>query len=238
MATFRCLHTGSRGNCYLLNVGNEILVIELGVNWNEILEGLNYKIKDVAGILVTHRHLDHLLSIINAFKYGLSVFSCEDVKSIHKEVKVLKKGFKTQINGFKVQPVPLFHNVECIGFVIEHENIGKLLFCTDTHKIPYKFKGLNHIIVECNYDDEIMIDNLCNNIYSQSASENHMGLNDTREFLRNNYSCELQTIVLIHASSQNLDKKKARKMVQQDLCFDNVYVAKKGMEIELNLTDF
>ena len=181
---------------------------------------------------------DHSLSIKDAIKLGLSVYSCEDVQSIHREVKVLKKGIKTRIGGFKVQRVDLFHNVANIGFLIENEEFGKLLFATDTNKIPYKFKDVNHFITESNYSNDLMIDNLCNDTYIRSASENHMEINDTIEFLNKNYTSNCNTIVLIHLSQGNADPKKFKQMVIDELGFSNVYVARKGLEVELMKEEF
>ena len=125
-----------------------------------------------------------------------------------------------------------------MGFLIEHEEFGRLVFCTDTNSIPYKFKNVNHFIVESNYSDELMIDNMCNDVYSRSASDNHMEINDTIEFLKRNYSSDCNTIVLIHLSQGNADPKAFKKKVQEELGFSNVYVARKGLEVELLKEEF
>ena len=51
----KVLCSSSEGNCYILESSNEKLIIELGMSWSEVLKGLNYKIDDVAGCLVSHR---------------------------------------------------------------------------------------------------------------------------------------------------------------------------------------
>ena len=53
----KCIGTGSKGNCYILSSGKESLVIEAGVPYEKILRGLNYNIKDVVGVVVSHSHL-------------------------------------------------------------------------------------------------------------------------------------------------------------------------------------
>ncbi len=153
-------------------------------------------------------------------------------------MKVLKKGLKTQIGGFKVQRVDLHHDVDCIGFLIEHDEIGRMVFCTDCRAIPYRFKNVNHFIVESNYSSDLMIDHMCENIYSKSASENHMEIGDTIEFLKRNYSASCNTIVLIHLSQGNADPKKFARMVKEELGFSNVHVARKGLEVELLKEEF
>lgn len=54
MAELRVIGSGSSGNAYILQCNNETLLIELGMPWKDILKGLNYKIEDVAGCLVSH----------------------------------------------------------------------------------------------------------------------------------------------------------------------------------------
>jgi phosphoribosyl 1,2-cyclic phosphodiesterase len=238
MATLKVLGSSSKGNGYVLECDNEKLIIELGVKWNEIAKGVDYKIQNVKACLVTHKHLDHSLSVKDALNRGLSVYSCSEVQMCHPEAKVLGMGKKTRIGGFLVQPIPLHHNVECIGFLIEHKAMGRMVFCTDTNTIPYKFKDIHHFVAESNYSDDIMIDNMCNNIYSQSASENHMSIDDTTEFLKNNYSKSLRTITLIHLSDGNSDAKAFKEHVQNELAFPYVYIADKGVVIDVSKDPF
>lgn len=232
------LGSSSSGNCYILDCDNEQLIIELGVSWKEIMKGLNYDITKVRACLTSHIHKDHSKSIPNAIKYGLQVVSCEEVQTIYPQVKVLKKGTKMRLGGFRVQSIPLRHNCECYGYLIEHNSIGKLIFATDCNSVPYRFKNVNHFVIECNYDADILIDNMCNNVYSQSASENHLELNDTIKFLKQNYSSALQSVILIHLSNGNINAEKAKQRVRNELGFSNVIVADAGVEIELIKEDF
>ena len=49
--------TGSKGNCYILSNEKESLVIEAGASYEKILRGLNYNVKNVVGVVVSHSHL-------------------------------------------------------------------------------------------------------------------------------------------------------------------------------------
>jgi phosphoribosyl 1,2-cyclic phosphodiesterase len=239
MAILKVLSSGSHGNCYLLQCANETLILELGIKWGDILKGLNYNLGCVCGCLCSHLHSDHSRSIQNAISFGLSVYSCEEVANTYVGVETLNLKEKTRIGkGFIVQPIKLFHNVECYGFLIQHEEFGKMVFATDTNSVPYKFKGVQHWLLESNYDNDILIDNACNDVYSRSASENHLEINDTIEVLKRNYSSELQNVVLIHLSSGNSNEKDFKERVQQELGFDRVWIADKGLKIELNKSEF
>lgn len=54
MAELLCFGSGSSGNAYAIKCEQEVLLIELGMAWKDILKGLNYKIEDVAGCIVSH----------------------------------------------------------------------------------------------------------------------------------------------------------------------------------------
>lgn len=53
----KVLASGSSGNCYIVQAGEEKLILECGIGYKEILKGLNYTIKNVKGCLISHQHL-------------------------------------------------------------------------------------------------------------------------------------------------------------------------------------
>lgn len=54
MATLKILGASSKGNGYILECEKQSLILDLGIEWNKIMEGLNYNIEKVAGCLVSH----------------------------------------------------------------------------------------------------------------------------------------------------------------------------------------
>lgn len=140
--------------------------------------------------------------------------------------------------GFTIQPIPLKHSVENYGFLIEHPECGRVIFATDCESFPYNIKNVNHILLEANYSEDKIIDNLCDNEVLRSQYENHLSIDDCIDALKRNYSPSLQTIMLLHLSSQNSDSEGFKKQVQESLGFSNVVVADKGMEIPLNIEEF
>ena len=53
----KCLGSGSSGNCYLLSTETETLILDCGVPIIEIKKGLNFDLRRVSGVVVTHSHL-------------------------------------------------------------------------------------------------------------------------------------------------------------------------------------
>ena len=142
------------------------------------------------------------------------------------------------MGGFLVQPLNLEHSCECIGFIISHPSCGKILFATDCMVFPYKIKDCNHILIEANWSQDVTVDNLCDGIDMRSHYENHLELNDAISALRENYSGALMNVVLLHLSANNSDEEMFVDRVKDELCFDNVFIAKSGLEIDLSPCEF
>jgi phosphoribosyl 1,2-cyclic phosphodiesterase len=238
VSKIRVIGSNSNGNSYILECGNEKLLIELGVDFKQVLRALNYDLTNVHACLVSHKHTDHAKYIPSAKNHGLPVFSCQEVADKHDGVAVLELGKKTKIGGFTVQPIEVPHSCQCYAFLIEHEAMGRLLFCTDCERFGYRIKNLNHICIEANWDEDVLIDNMCDDIEIRSRFEHHMELNNTILALKTNYGVSLQTVCLVHLSSGNADPKKFKKRVVEELGFNNVCVCESGLEVELSNSEF
>lgn len=166
-------------------------------------------------------------------RFNLGVYSCSDVQTLNRGVKVLKTGLKTQIGGFIVQPINVEHNVPCYAYIIQHEEFGKLLFVTDCRGFYHVVRDCNHILIECNWDSDVIIDNIINDELSRSLHENHLEVNQTIETLQANMTDNLKNIVLLHLSHNNIKPKATLQKVKDEVGFENVYIAEKGLIVEL-----
>lgn len=54
----RVVNTGStHGNCYFLKSNSgEILLLDCGYRYKDILKAIDYRTSDVSGVLLTHEH--------------------------------------------------------------------------------------------------------------------------------------------------------------------------------------
>lgn len=240
MANLICIGSSSSGNGYILNCDGEQLIIELGCKWSEYLKTLNHETENIKGILLSHFHQDHSStnSVEKAVKFGFNIYSCQEVCDKFENVRLIETKKKYRIDGFLVQAISVNHSCECYAYIIEHESMGKMLFATDLTAFPYKINGLNHVLLEANNDEEVMIDNYIDGIYSRSASDTHLSIQKTIEILKANYSPSLQTVVLLHLSDSNSDERKFKSMVQRKLGFENVHIASSGMNLQINKEAF
>lgn len=54
----KCLGSSSAGNCYLLTSNNgETLILDCGIQIKDIKKGLDWNIKGITGVIISHTHL-------------------------------------------------------------------------------------------------------------------------------------------------------------------------------------
>lgn len=53
----KTIATGSSGNSYALMKDSEILLLDLGVSAKVIKKAIDFRVSNIAGCLVTHKHL-------------------------------------------------------------------------------------------------------------------------------------------------------------------------------------
>lgn len=176
---------------------------------------------------------DHSKSIPNALKNYIPVYSCKEVVEKFNGVKLLKPNTKYKIGSFTVMPLPVEHNVENYAYLIEHEEIGKLVFCTDAISFHYKIKDVNHLIIEANYSNDIVLDNMMKGYEIRSQNQYHMELEDTIECIKNNMSSELNNVVLVHLSEIQSDEQMFIEKVHAETVVKPC-VATKGVNININ----
>lgn len=242
----KVLGSDSSGNCYLLQGDKETLIIECGVKYKEILKGLGFNISKVVGCLVSHEHKDHCKAIDEIIRSGIDVYLSLGTKKaidckafiykINHQIRFIESEQQFKVGGFTVLPFATEHDAaEPLGFLIEHKEMGKLLFITDSYYCQYQFSGINHILLECNYSKEILeekIKNGLNPVLARRLLKSHFSLDNVKEFLEATDLSQVKDITLIHLSSNNSNASLFQEEIEK-LTGKITYVAKKGLEIEL-----
>ena len=182
------------------------------------------------------RHIDHVKSLDYFINLGIPCYGNKDVCSIHKGCIELPKVLK--VDGFKVQNFELVHSVPNNAFIIDTDDGIRILYCTDTKRIPKKVKGVHYAAIECNNDQDTIIDNAMCDVFTKSRPENHHSLCECARYLKAIDKSNLQCIVLWHMSMSNIDERKAIDTIKREVGFDNVVVADRGMEIEIQKSEF
>lgn len=240
-STITVVGSGSKGNSYILDSGGEKLIIDIGCKFAEII-GFIDDLKKVVGCICDHAHQDHINpSTAKEFvRRGIQVFAHEEVikEADLKGFSTLLSHFQNKVGGFTIQTFEAPHNTPNYGFLIQTPTNERILFVTDTTGVNLRFRDINAIMVECNNDDDTLLDNLANHDVSMSHPEWHLGLDDCAEFCKQNLSASTKQIILIHLSHTNVNEAHAIATVKERCNFDNVAVAHKGDKFIIENDDF
>ena len=246
----KCAGTGSKGNSYaLLADSGEILLIECGVKWSEIMKMIDYQTSKVVGCIASHAHLDHLRSYKDCIHYGIPIYTndetAEHFETISGEKMIGKpERIPFEVGAFRIIPFYLPHTtrdkdtsalIPCpnFGYLIQSGD-EKLLYMTDWEYCSYIFKRqrINYMVLECNHMDNLMDSSSANYIHSIKG---HSSLSVVKSFVEVNKTPDLRNIILCHLSSENADPETMQKEVQSVAGkWVRVEIAKKGFQCELS----
>jgi phosphoribosyl 1,2-cyclic phosphodiesterase len=234
----KVLGSGSRGNCYLLQNKKETLILECGLPYKTILKGLDFNLSSVVGCLVTHEHKDHSKEIFKLGHAGVDIYtSCGTLNAIGDGLGYRAKFIRSEelfkVGEFIILALEAQHDAaEPLSFLIQHQEFGKLLFITDSYYCKYKFKELDHIMIECNYSMEILKEKELPKSLKNRIIKSHFELENVKEFLRSNDLSQVKDITLIHLSDSNSNAAQFKEEIEK-LTGKPVYIADKGLELEL-----
>ena len=137
---------------------------------------------------------------------------------------------------FFIKDFELVHDVPCFGFYISHPEIGILIYASDTEYIKYRFKDINHVLVEANYSDDLVQKDAVNR---EHVLRGHMSLKTALEFISTNDNPALRNVVLLHLSDKNADSAEFLQKTKETVKYGaDCYIAEKGLEVDLNLCPF
>ncbi len=245
----KVIGSGSKGNCYIMTANNgENIIIEQGLNFKKILAAMDFDLSKTQFGLCTHLHKDHSLSTRELMNHGIDVViskkeaEAEHIAGIDYRLKTIahKETFKK--GNFEVMAFNVNHDTpEPLGFLIRHPESGVTLFLTDTNYSPFKFPGLNNLIIEANFCESIMQERFDKG-YLQAflrdrIYKNHLSLANCKEILRVNDLTAVNNILLIHLSDSNSDSRRFQSEVYEQT-LKNVNIAKAGLELKWNKTPF
>ncbi len=208
--------TGSTGNCYHLKYGNDELLVECGIPLKRIKQALNFKLSKVSGCLISHAHGDHIHCVTSLMSCGIDCYMTDKTRDIaniphNHRGKMIEHLRDFTVGNFIVLPFKTEHDCPgCVGFLIGIAG-AKILFATDTAFVRSRFNGLTHIMIECNYDEKTLENNIgqrrINPFLADRVISTHFGLSNVLDFLKANDLSKVQEIHLIHLSNSNANKK-------------------------------
>ena len=235
------VNSNSAANGYALDSGKEILLLEAGCKMADVKRAIDYRLADVVGCIVTHEHGDHCKYATEYAKFGVDVYGPQDIadkKQFPYDKYHPMTSEKTyRIGSFDVVPFANHHDVPIFGYLIRHKDMNTMLFSTDSYKIGMTLRGVDHFLIEANYSDEILKENVWNGSINKAQADrmmlSHMSLDYCIEYLRD---CEAEksakTITLCHLSERNSHPDLFQKTVAGAFGIP-CYIAHKNLIVEL-----
>lgn len=233
--------TGSSGNCYVLTDANGgRLMLEAGMPIIDVLKAVDFDTSRLGGVVITHEHGDHAKYADAWVKRGQRIYASRGtIDAIGKETIAWKSNAmaiqaKQQITvgSFMVKPFLVQHDAnEPFGFLIGHRE-NKILFVTDAGACNVKTSGINTMMVECNFDTNVLQESEIPEALKARIYNAHFSLTACKDFLMNQDLTYCRNIVIIHCSSERSDKEKFVREIQQ-LTGKPVTIAENGMELSL-----
>jgi len=208
--TIHPIASGSSGNAYLLKSQGRSLLIECGLPIKALRKALRQQsitISDLDACLVSHEHMDHAKSVSNLLTIGIRCMMTPGTAralSIANGYPVDQDASQSYANHWRIVHFPVVHDAnDPCGFLIG-AGTDVLLYITDAYYTVHKFSGLTHIMVECNYADEILQAN--ESLHPTVAARvrtSHMSLEKVQELLSANDLTDVREIWLLHLSDAN-----------------------------------
>lgn len=222
MFEFCSLYSGSSGNSFFVKSKKTNILIDSGLSYKKIVEALNNinsNIENIDGILVTHEHIDHIRGLSSlSCKYNIPIYANKKTWSIldscigkieDENRKVFNKEETFEINDLKIFPFSVPHDaIDPVGFNILKGN-KKLSIATDlghiNNKIIKHFEGSNCLMLESNYDSEIL--KFCSYPASLKSRilgpKGHLENKVAGQTISNLISSGLSQVLLVHLSKEN-----------------------------------
>ena len=244
-----CLSSGSSGNCYYLGDEAGGFLIDAGIPIRTITktlksEGIPLDGGTIHGVIVTHDHADHIRTVgIIGGVYHLPVYATRLVhdsiahsRFVQDPIGASRRDIKIHepftVAGFTIEPFPVPHDsAENVGY---HITKGDFRFTLDTDvghvtdDIAHYIGRANHVVLEANYDTEM----LRTGSYPEflkgrvSSPQGHLSNDEAAELLASVYHPGMKNVWLCHLSKDNNHPELCWKTVEQRLFAEGIRVGK------------
>lgn len=223
---FRCLASGSSGNCFYLGNHKQGILIDAGISARTIQKhlrsmGLDYA--NIMGVLITHDHADHIRAVGTlGERVHLPIFASRLIHDgINRNYGVQEKlrtsqryynvGEEWELMGMKINTFTVSHDsTQCVGYVIDYQG-QRFMIATDcgepSAEMEAYIKTANHIVIEANHDEQMLLNGPYPTYLKQRilSPRGHQSNVTCGRLLADNYHEQMRNVFLCHLSHENND---------------------------------
>lgn len=213
------LFSSSKGNATYIGTKNEGILIDAGVTYKKLCEGLcccGLSIENVKAVFVTHQHIDHIKGLnVLTKKQNIPVFAQNLTMNY-----LISSGMKNLIGeiinsdvsicGMKIKAFSTPHDTyESCGYRITTNDEKVCCVCTDlghiTDEVEENVMGADTVLLESNYDPEMLRTGSYPYLLKKriSSDNGHLSNLDSAIFARSLIQNGTKRIILGHLSQEN-----------------------------------
>lgn len=243
--------TGSAGNCYAVHGDDgSILLLDAGISTRRVTAALGDDLRRVVGCFVTHEHKDHSRAMTDLAARGIDVYASAGTmrvlgidNRVLRRLKAVCAGSVFKAGEFTAVVFETKHDAaEPVGCLFRYEPTGETaLYATDTFYLPNTFPNVNYWLVECNFVDELVLQQANEGSVSPELMlrlrTSHMSLRRLKDALAVNDLTMTAKIVLLHLSDQRSDERRMTREIAAQTGIETV-AASEGEIIDLSLIPF
>lgn len=163
----RSLGSGSSGNALLVAAPGCVLVVDCGIGARALTAGLRaagHRLGDVAAVLLTHEHVDHVRSLPQVLKAGVPLVATAGTARAAElpptRVETVRLGSATMVGRIEVTALAVSHDAaEPSGYHLRHGEIGVTVLTDLGRADPSLHDALaasDLIVLEANHDETML----------------------------------------------------------------------------------
>ncbi len=237
---FASLGSGSRGNALVVEVKQTRLLLDCGFGIKETvarLSRLALRPEDLAGILITHEHADHIGGAVRfARRFGLPVwlthgtFTKLAFAQTLPDIRLIDGHSAFQADEIEVLPFHVPHDArEPVQYAF-NSGSRRLAVLTDTGgstpHIEAVLSGCDALVLECNHDSDMLRDGPYPPMLKQRVAGRfgHLDNSMAARLLASLDSSKLQHLIAAHLSEKNNTPELARAALSGVLSCDPEWI--------------
>ena len=219
----KALASSSLGNAYIVSDGITSILLDAGIPYKGLQVKSDFKVNEVAACFLSHEHGDHSRAIKDLLNATIDIYALPETLSAlgvadHYRTHSIEPLKPITVNTFEIMAVTMYHDCPCVGYMVYSTNTNeRLFFATDTYKITVNPQGVDYLILEINYQKEI-VNRLVNEGIMEASIRarllfSHYELSKALNWLKKIDKSRLKRIYVAHLSNGHSHAEEIKRAV-------------------------